>query len=74
MENESLVVRCPQCGTKNRIPESRRGSKGVCGKCGAALDLATLYPVRAVDISDKTFYSEVVGFPGVVLVEFSAPW
>jgi thioredoxin 2 len=74
MGSESLIVRCPQCGTKNRIPGSRWGGKGVCGKCGAALDLTRLYPDKPVNVSDGNFNAEVIDFPGAVLLEFSAPW
>ena len=72
--NESIIVRCPQCGTKNRIPANRQEEQGICGKCGAQLASAQRYPDRPVDISDRNFAAEVKGFPGPVLVEFTAPW
>jgi thioredoxin 2 len=74
MSGDSMIVRCPQCGTKNRIPGSRWGGRAVCGKCKATLDLAGLYPDGPVRVSDRSFQHEVVDFPGSVLVEFSAPW
>lgn len=72
--NDSIIVRCPQCGTKNRIPAQRQGEQGICGKCGARLGSAQSYPSRAVDVSDLNFAAEVKTFPGPVLVEFTAPW
>ena len=72
--NDSIIVRCPQCGTKNRIPANRLGQQGTCGKCGASLASAQKYPDRPVDVSDWNFAAEVKKFPGPVLVEFTAPW
>jgi thioredoxin 2 len=72
--NDSIIVRCPQCGTKNRIPANRQGQQGTCGKCGASLASAQKYPDRPVDVSDWNFAAEVKQFPGPVLVEFTAPW
>ena len=72
--NDSIIVRCPQCGTKNRIPANRQGEQGICGKCGARLVSAQPYPNRPVDVSDGNFTTEVKTFPGPVLVEFTAPW
>ncbi|MBP1749965.1 MAG: zinc-ribbon domain, partial [Deltaproteobacteria bacterium] len=53
--NDSIIVRCPQCGTKNRIPANRQGEQGICGKCGARLASAQPYPNRLVDVSDGNF-------------------
>lgn len=72
--NDSIIVRCPQCGTKNRIPAHRQGERGICGKCGARLGAAQAYLSRPVDVSDQNFATEVTSFPGPVLVEFTAPW
>jgi thioredoxin 2 len=72
MDN-NFIVRCSQCGARNRVPGSRRG-QAVCGKCKARLDLGILYPDRPIDVSDRAFADEVARFNGPVLVEFSAPW
>jgi hypothetical protein len=75
MASDSLIVRCPLCGTKNRVPAQRWGdTAAVCGKCKAQMSPATLYPDRPVLISDGTFGREVLDFQGPVLVEFFAPW
>ena len=73
MDQEGIVVRCRSCGTKNRIPKGRMGDRPVCGRCKAPLtdgqDLD-----RPVDITDRTFDSEVLSFQGPVLVDCWAPW
>lgn len=72
--NDSTIVRCPKCGTKNRIPSSRQAERGICGKCGAPLASSGTYPDRPVEVSDLNFAAEVMAFQGPVLVEFTAPW
>ena len=73
MTADALIVRCPRCGTKNRVPGERWGEPAVCGKCKAPMDLSTLYPDRPLRISDGMFRREVLGFPGPVLLEFYSP-
>ena len=73
MNKEEIIVRCDNCGTKNRITKSRLGERPVCGKCKAPLSTGTIHD-RPVDITDKTFNSEVLSFPGPVLVDAWAPW
>lgn len=74
MVQENLIVRCPRCGAKNRIPRSRAGDRPVCGKCRTPLAVAAQFPERPVDADDRTFRGEVLAFPGPVLVLFWAPW
>ncbi len=38
MKEKEMVLRCLNCGTKNRIPEERLHNRPLCGKCGATLD------------------------------------
>ena len=74
MSKETSVVRCPQCGAKNRVPKDRWREQAVCGRCKAKLNLSLLYPDSPVDVDDATFEEEVVRFPGPVLIDFTAPW
>ena len=73
MSFDTVIVKCPRCGTKNRVPGERWGEPAVCGKCKAPMDLSTLYPDRPLRISDGMFRREVLGFPGPVLLEFYSP-
>ena len=68
-----MIVRCNNCGTKNRIAKSRLKERPVCGRCKSPLSIGTIYD-RPVDITDKTFDSEVLSFPDPVLVDAWAPW
>lgn len=38
MKNEQMVVRCLNCGTKNRIPKEKLHDRPICGKCHGVLD------------------------------------
>ncbi|HVN96135.1 MAG TPA: hypothetical protein VMT62_06880 [Syntrophorhabdaceae bacterium] len=74
MSDQAIIVQCPRCGAKNRIPRSRWGGEPVCGRCKTELKLAHLYPDSPVDVTDRTFEAEVAQFPGTVLLDFTAPW
>lgn len=73
MAEEKIIVRCNNCGTKNRIPKIRINDKPICGKCQNPL-AGKKAPDRPVDITDSTFDTEVLGEPGPVLVDCWAPW
>ncbi len=73
MNSNAVIVRCPNCGTKNRVPVSRWGEPAVCGKCKTPMDTSRLYPDRPLDITDAMFKREVIGFHGSVLLEFYSP-
>ncbi len=74
MVMESLIVRCPNCGAKNRIPQSRAKDRAVCGKCRTPLPLAQGFPEHPVDVFDLSFANEVLGFSGPVFTLFWARW
>ncbi len=38
MTDKQMVIRCLNCGTKNRIPNERLHDRPLCGKCGATMD------------------------------------
>lgn len=72
--DEGIIIRCPNCGTKNRIPAGKVAKQGICGRCGNRLPLPPSHDNGSVEISDSNFASEVINFAGPVLVEFTAPW
>lgn len=73
MNSESIIIRCKNCKTKNRIPKNRLNDAPVCGKCHAPLSRSRIYD-RPVDITDQTFKEEVVSCPDPVLLDCWAPW
>ena len=67
------VMKCPNCGAKNRIPKARLNDRPICGKCKKPLASGTSYD-HPVTITDATFSQEVLSYPGPVLVDCWAPW
>ncbi|MBU2550715.1 MAG: thioredoxin TrxC [Proteobacteria bacterium] len=73
--SDSVIVRCPSCGTKNRIPASRLNQGPKCGKCQAALNAETLEgPAGPVVVTDANFEPEVLRSPLPVLLDCWAEW
>ena len=73
METDSYIIQCSHCKTRNRIPKNRAQDRPVCGKCHKVLP-----PPSAVQhpliVTDQTFQSEVLSYPGVVLLDCWAAW
>lgn len=61
--DENIMVKCPRCGAKNRVPRERINQRPICGRCKAPLKKAD-FPAVPVDITDQTFNREVLSFSG----------
>ncbi len=68
--NQSVLLRCSQCGAVNRVPSGRITGNPKCGRCKHPLE----FPMAPVDTTTAAFDREVLEWPGAVLVEFWAPW
>ncbi|MCV2359924.1 thioredoxin TrxC [Paucibacter sp. TC2R-5] len=64
-----MLITCPHCLTKNRVPNERATQDPVCGKCGQAL-----LSGEVVELNDANFDAVVAGSELPVLVDFWAPW
>ena len=64
------LVRCPSCGTTNRLPDTAAGRKVVCGKCKTPL----VEPAGPVHVTDATFAEAVERSPLPVLLDLWADW
>ncbi|MGA3086616.1 MAG: thioredoxin TrxC [Thermodesulfobacteriota bacterium] len=73
METDTIMLNCPQCGAKNRIPKTRLTDKPVCGKCRASLSSQSFLD-HPIEVTDQTFNQEVLSFPGSVVLDCWAPW
>jgi thioredoxin 2 len=73
MKENTVIIGCSGCNTKNRIPRDRLGDRPKCGKCGNYLMIEG-YSDSPADITDRSFEKEVLSFPGPVLVDCWAPW
>ncbi len=68
----SIIVPCLSCGTRNRIPAARMNDRPRCGKCKMPLSLNV--PDKPVIVTDATFHKEVMKSSLPVLVDCWAPW
>ncbi len=67
----SLIIPCPSCGTKNRIPAGKQHLSPKCGKCGNRLPVGELaVPVELNDAEFQSFISEAT-LP--LMVDFYSP-
>jgi thioredoxin 2 len=73
MNQENVIVACPKCGAKNRIPRSRLHDRPVCGRCKTPISSAFHFPEHPIDVTSVTFQREVLSFPGPVVVQFWTP-
>jgi len=68
-----MLVRCPACGTTNRVPDAalRAGKRPVCGRCKTPLPAAASGPVT---VTDANFATEVEAASEPVLLDLWAAW
>ena len=69
---ETKIIRCPNCGTKNRIDGAKlaQGLNPLCGKCKRSLS----GPSSPVTVTDASFVTDVVNSSVPVLLDLWAPW
>jgi thioredoxin 2 len=70
------LVKCPSCGTTNRVPPAQRGRAVICGKCKTPLDVSTATTAAAgpVAVTDATFAEQVEQSKIPVLLDLWAEW
>ena len=78
---ELELMRCPSCGTSNRVPREKieQGLQAVCGRCKAPLSGGSNAGSEArstepLHITDANFSVEVERSPVPVLLDMWAPW
>lgn len=64
-----MLLACPHCLAKNRVPEARLNDGPVCGKCGADLT-----PATPIALDDASLPRYLTGTEQAVLVDFWADW
>lgn len=71
IDDKGVVVSCPSCEQRNRLPFTRIAARTQCGKCGAALGA----PREPVEVSDSAAFDAMVRDASVpIVVDFWAPW
>ncbi len=67
----SLIIPCPSCNAKNRIPATKQHLSPKCGKCGTLLNVK-IHAVP-IELTDSEFQSFVSGAQHPVMVDFYSP-
>jgi len=67
---DSIIVKCPACGVKNRIPVEKLSLTPKCGRCKAPLPKGINRPVVLTDAN----FDSMIANSRVALVDFWAPW
>ncbi len=68
--SRELQTRCRNCGAKNKIRLIAVSLRPVCGRCKTPLEILE----APVPVGAASFDDEVLKWPGLVLVDFWAPW
>ena len=71
---ESYLLRCSECGKKNRIPSTRIDDGAKCGDCGSDIRTDVLFMREPILITDNNFDDEVSHSPLPFLLVAWAPW
>jgi thioredoxin len=69
---DANVIRCPNCGQANRVPEVGSGQKAVCGKCKTPLETHAKGGGHPIVVNDATFAQTIRS--GRFIVDFWAAW
>jgi thioredoxin 2 len=69
---DTALIRCPACGTANRVPleKLRLGLVAHCGRCKVPIPVSS----KPLVVTDATFAVDVERAPLPVLVDLWAPW
>lgn len=73
MANERVLIRCRNCGTRNRIPTAKLQDGPRCGRCKNPFPPIPVHR-RPVMVTDRTFADEVIASPLPVLLDCWAAW
>jgi thioredoxin 2 len=68
-ETASLIIACPHCNARNRVPHARLAEAPSCGHCHQSLFVA-----KPVVLDAAGFDAHVLRAELPVLVDFWAPW
>ena len=64
-----MIVVCPECGAKNRVPEEKLEVGPACGQCHQAL-----IPLAPIELNEKNFVNYISNSDLPVLIDLWAEW
>ena len=64
-----MIIVCPSCGAKNRIPEDKIASSPTCGQCHQAL-----IPLAPIELNEQNFSHFISNSDLPVIIDLWAEW
>ncbi|NHC04968.1 thioredoxin TrxC [Acinetobacter sp. 187] len=64
-----MIIVCPSCGAKNRVPEDKLNSQPNCGQCHE-----TLIPLAPIELNEQNFSNMVTHSDLPILIDLWAEW
>ncbi len=64
-----MIVVCPECGAKNRVPEEKLSVGPACGQCHQAL-----IPLAPIELNEQNFSNFISNSDLPVLIDLWAEW
>ncbi|CAM4350838.1 thioredoxin TrxC [Acinetobacter pragensis] len=64
-----MIVVCPNCGAKNRVPEDKLSASPACGQCHQ-----NLIPLAPIELNEQNFSSYITSSDLPILIDLWAEW
>lgn len=64
-----MIIVCPSCQAKNRVPEDKLAAHPSCGQCQSAL-----IPLAPIDLNEQNFGQFITGSDLPILIDLWAEW
>ncbi|BFM36282.1 thioredoxin TrxC [Acinetobacter towneri] len=64
-----MIIVCPECGAKNRVPEDKLSANPACGQCHQAL-----IPLAPIELNEQNFSNYIQNSDLPILIDLWADW
>ena len=64
-----MIVVCPSCSAKNRVPEEKLQAQPACGQCSGAL-----LPLEPIELNEQNFSQFITNSDLPVFIDLWADW
>ena len=64
-----MIIVCPECGAKNRVPEDKLSANPACGQCHQAL-----IPLATIELNEQNFSNFIQNSDLPILIDLWADW
>ncbi len=64
-----MIVICPACGAKNRVPEDKLSASPTCGQCHQ-----NLIPLAPIELNEQNFSNYITSSDLPILIDLWADW